>query len=628
MRVMCGIAGLIGYPLSESKELLGTLLDRLKHRGPDGEGRFEEPGAILGHRRLSIIDIQGGSQPMISADGNFVITYNGEVYNYVELREELIARGVKLRTHSDTEVVLELYSLDSEKMLERLNGMFAFAIWDRRKKSLFAARDHFGIKPFYYTISGDRLVFASELKALSGLPGFNPEIDPDSLRHYLTFQFYLGEETMLQGIKRLEPATCLRFESGKLRLEKYWHPEFNTDFDHDEKYFRDRLLSAMEDAVAMNLRSDVPVSAYLSGGMDSSAVSTMASRLSGNKVHCFCGRFENPGYDELPFAREVASSIGMPLSEITIGPDDFINCIEKVIYALDEPVAGPGSFPQFIVSRTVSEKFKVVLGGQGGDEFFAGYIRYLVAYLEQAIKGAVMETQEEGNHIVTLHSIVSNLPQLRNYLPMMQHFWSSGMFQPMELRYFHLIRRDAGMHEVIHDDFRPLLNHPATETDFAEFFGIPSTPSYLNRMMSFDVRTLLPSLLQVEDRVGMAHSLESRVPLLDRRIIELMNSVPPAVKFCGGKTKHLMREAVKSILPLSIVERKDKAGFPVPLGEWLKIKKVTDFLSDLLLSEKARTRGIHRPDSVQNMLKTEGQFDRRLWAFLSLEIWQRHFIDR
>ena len=336
---------------------------------------------------------------------------------------------------------------------------------------------------------------------------------------------------------------------------------------------------------------------------------------------------EGPQYDESAYARALSADAGGNYNEVVPAAEDFANDLPDLIYALDEPLAGPGLFPQFATSKLASEHVTVVLGGQGGDEIFGGYARYLVGYLEQALKGAILETQEEGKHLVTLESIVPNLALLKEYTPLLRHFWSRGLFDEMDARYFHLIDRSQGIHHLLHPEAREGFNREELFADFQSIFNHPDTQSYINKMTHFDQKTLLPALLQIEDRVSMSVSIESRVPLLDRRIVDLVTTMPPPLKFQGGRTKHILKKTIRGLLPDVILDRKDKMGFPVPLKEWMQGGVVRDFVSDTLLSRKSLERGIFSPESLQGMIEHQGVGGRQLWGALSLELWHQRFID-
>ncbi|HIH44343.1 MAG TPA: asparagine synthase (glutamine-hydrolyzing) [Candidatus Methanoperedenaceae archaeon] len=626
---MCGITGILNFDGSTvDSTLLESMAALIRHRGPDDEGYYFDDNVGLGHRRLSIIDLQTGHQPMSNEDETIWIVFNGEIYNYLELRKELLP-GHKFRTQSDTEVLIHLYEEYGERCLDKLNGMFAFAIWDTRKRRIFAARDRLGIKPFYYFSDGSHFIFSSEIKAILKHPAVRREPDHEAIIDYLTFQFCLGDKTLFNGIKKLLPGYYLILDAAShdVSLHKYWDIQYSIDTYHTEDYFSDKLLMLIEDAIRLQLRSDVPLGAYLSGGLDSSTVTCIASMLSSNRIKTFTGGFnEGRDYDETEYAKLVSKFANTEYFEIFPEPSDFMKYISQLIYHMDEPVAGPGLFPQYLVSKLASENVKVALGGQGGDEVFGGYARYLVAYLEQCIKGTIFQTQDEGKHVVTLESIIQNLVVLQNYRQLLQYFWSDGLFEPMDNRYFKLVDRSSGYDEIYTDDFKRLTGSYSPFESFKKIFNNPDTLSYFNKMTYFDMKTLLPALLQVEDRVSMAVSLESRVPLLDHRIVELIASIPPTMKFKGGELRYIYRKSVKNIIPREILERKDKMGFPVPLQEWFK-GDLKDYVRDILLSEQAKKRGIFRMEKVERLIEQEKKFGRQVWGMLCLELWFREFID-
>jgi len=628
---MCGICGIIGSgrEISERESIVKKMMDRMVHRGPDDGRLYSNTFFSFGNRRLSIIDIEHGRQPMHSEDGCYTLVFNGEIYNYLELRQKLIKNGVHFHTFSDTEVLLQMLINQGEDALLQLNGMFAFALFDNQTREWFLARDPLGIKPLYYAIIDEEIIFASEIKALLLHPGIDSECNWKGMQHYLTFQYCIGGETLFKGIVQMEPGCFLKGSGGKVdRYARYWDLDYQIDEYHTETYYTTRLLSLLEDSARLQIRGDVPVGAYLSGGLDSSVVASMISnRLSGT-LKVFHGRFnEGPLYDESDYAREVAGDLCAELIEVVPTANEFTELLPHLIYILDGPVAGPGLFPQYIVSRMASEHVKVILGGLGGDELFGGYARYLVGYLEQALKGAILETQEEGEHLVTLDSVITNLPILKNYLPLMQHFWKEGLFDNMDARYYRLIDRSPNIKNILTEDALLKFEQKEVFTDFQKIFNHPDTRSYVNKMTHFDLKTLLPALLQVEDRVSMAVSLESRVPLLDTRIVNLVTSLPPRIKFQGGRTKNILKKTVKKFVTDTVINRKDKMGFPVPLKKWLERGPVKDFVYDILLSQASKERGIFKPSALEKLVHTDVDFGRQLWGVLCLELWHQTFID-
>lgn len=630
---MCGIYGMVAESPRRHEDLISRVdrgMARLKHRGPDGAGSWVDPDgwAALGHVRLSIIDVETGAQPMTSVCGRYTIAYNGEVFNYLELRREL--GESQFVTRSDTEVILRAFVRWGPACLSRLRGMFAIAIWDAKDRSLFLARDRFGIKPLYWARTPHGLSFASELKALvADLP--ERRVNPRALSDYFTFQFCLGDKTLLDGVSQLPAAHYTIVRPGEdVKPTRYWEVHYDIDYSHDEPWFVDRLRELMHESIAMHLRADVEVGAYVSGGIDSSLLASLARNASGgHPMRAFNGRFAGvQGFDESRFALDAAQAAGLNLHFTDISEQDFVDHIEKVIWHLDQPAAGPGAFPQYMVSRDVGKSVKVVLGGQGGDEIFGGYARYLVAYFEQCITGAIDGTLHNGNFVVTYESIIPNLLTLQQYKPMLAEFWANGLFEPRDRRYWRLVNRANTFDGVLAEG---VIDSATTFDEFASIYWGSNVgkESYFDAMTHFDFKTLLPALLQVEDRMSMAHGVEARVPLLDHPLVEFAATIPADVKFKGGELKRLLRTTFADALPKSIVERKDKMGFPVPLNDWLRDGGVArDMIGDVLGSAKAQARPYLRDGiPLDRLLAAQGPFGRNLWALLSLELWHRAFID-
>ncbi|WP_414578353.1 asparagine synthase (glutamine-hydrolyzing) [Anabaena sp. CCY 9402-a] len=625
---MCGIAGIINLESEHIPNLnrrLSLMNELQSHRGPDGEGVWQHPSQHIGfaHRRLSIIDLNTGSQPMSDRAGNW-ITYNGEIYNYLELRQEL---GIKnFITNSDTEVILHAYRKWGNDCVNHLRGMFAFAIWDESNQVLFCARDRFGIKPLYYTVVDKVLYFASEAKAL--LPFLkNIEIDVEGFKDYLTFQFCLAGKTLFKSINEVLPGHTLRVSNGIVNVQRYWEVYYNIDFDHTAKYFEEKIASLLSESVELHLRSDVPVGAYVSGGLDSSIVASLSQKKTNDKFIGFTGKFSlSEHYDESKYARALAAQSGFELHELDITATDFIENIHKVIYHLDYPVAGPGSFPQYMVSKMASNHRKVVLGGQGADEIFGGYTRYLVAYFEQCIKGAIDGTMNSGKFIVTYESIIPNLTALKNYKPMLKQFWQEGLFESLDRRYYRLVDRAPSLGDEI--NWEALRGYNPFET-FQEIFLAENVGQqcYFDSMTHFDFKTLLPALLQIEDRVSMAHGLESRVPFLDHPLIELAATIPANIKFTNGTMKRVLKDSMSFCLPSVISNRQDKMGFPVPLVQWMK-DDIKDFIFDIFSSQQALNRDFVDNKKVLKGLENEWEFGRKIWGLLCLELWQKEFFGK
>ncbi len=627
---MCGISGIFQIsqtPYLQLPQHLQVMNQLQQHRGPDGEGVWLHPKRFIGfgHRRLKIIDLEQGIQPMTNEQG-LTVSFNGEIYNYLELRREL-ASGYSFQTQSDTEVILAAYAKWGESCVDHFRGMFAFALWDENQQKLFCARDRFGIKPFYYLQQNGCLYFASEAKAL--LP-FLDEITTniEGLQDYLVFQFCLSGKTLFANISELPPAHTLKLCNGKIELSSYWEVYYDLDFDHTDKYFKEQIEQLLQESIHLHTRSDVPIGAYVSGGIDSSIVATIASKDYQGSFAGFTGKFaEGREFDESYYARLVGGQNQFPVHEITITSEDFLKTIEKIIYHLDFPVAGPGSFPQYHVSKLASNWRKVVLGGQGGDEIFGGYTRYLIAYFEQCIKAAIDGTSKTGNFIVTYESIIPNLVSLKNYKPLLQEFWKEGLFEALDQRYYRLINRAPSLSNEIHWD---LLDN--TYSPFKQFCSIfhgtnVGKESYFDSMTHFDFKTLLPALLHVEDRMSMAWGIESRVPFVDHKVVEFAATMPSDIKFKNGSLKRILMQAMGGCLPNEVLHRKDKMGFPVPLQSWLQ-GPLKDFVMDVFQVSKLKNRPLFNHPAIIAGLEKETKFGRKIWGLLSLELWYQQFHDK
>lgn len=627
---MCGIAGVVGER-DDNLFVVEKMLQAIAHRGPDGYGTrlSSDNECVLGHRRLAIIDVEGGKQPLSNEDGTIWVSFNGCIYNYLELAQSLRQKGHVFKTHSDTEVIVHAYEEYGPECIHKFIGMFAFALWDEKKKELFCARDRLGVKPFYHILMNGRFYFASEIKSLLVADEIKAEPDNYALQEYLTFQAPVTSKTLFHKIERLLPGHTLTYNSSdrNVKIKQYWDISFETDAEHDEEYFVDRFRMLIKDAVKIRLRSDVALGAHLSGGLDSSTVACLASDYYGtdDAIHTFTGSFsEGSAYDETEYAHYVADKISAVTHLIVPKANDFIDCLPKIIFHMDEPAAGPGVFPQFMVSKTASEHVKVVLGGQGGDENFAGYARYLVCYLEECLKGAIENTSETASYAATLSSIIPSLPMLQQYIPMLKMFWQDGLFGNMEDRYYRLMDRSVVSKGLFCEDV--FSASTLVKEKFDDVFLGSNAQSFLNKMVYFDMKVHLPALLHVEDRTSMAWGLESRVPLLDHRLTELIAQVPTNIKFKSGTPKYLFRKAIKNMIPDKILNRKDKMGFPVPLQKWFQ-NDVYSYVSDILISDRARQRGLFDSVALEKAIKTEQSFGRGVWGALCIELWFREFID-
>jgi asparagine synthase (glutamine-hydrolysing) len=627
---MCGIAGIAAHSLPQSaKQDVTRMLDFMRHRGPDGEGVRVDPGGrcILGHRRLAIIDPAHGQQPMSNEDNTVWVVFNGCIYNYQEIARVLRRHGHRFRTNSDTEVIVHAWEQWGPGAVTRFNGMWAFAVFDSRTQTLFCSRDRMGVKPFYYSVRDDRFAFASEIKALLAGGAVAPAVDDVGLRHYLTLQCCMGQTTMFEGVLRLPPGHNLQLLPGQPpRLTRYWQLDFDPDTQRDEPWVLERLESLLEDSVRLRLRADVPLGAHLSGGLDSSSVVCLMRKLLGEApVKTFTGAFdEGAAFDETRHARAVAQAANVEYLQTDLTHRHFIDSIEKIIWHMDEPAAGPGVFPQFWVSKLASQHVKVVVGGLGGDELFIGYARYLIAYLEECLCGAIHNTAQQAHYVTTLATLVPSLPSLEPYVPMLKGFWQEGLFDPPSHRYFRLMDRFAHSRALLHPDLE--VDSTSTRGEFVAMFDGAPAQSMIDRILCSDLQTHLQALLQVEDRTSMAWGLEARLPLLDYRLVELMAATPPVIKFRNGELKYLFRRAVRNLVPAQILDRQDKMGFPVPIARWMR-GPMRDFVCDVLLSRGCRQRGVLNTDRIEDQIQNQQSFSRGLWGALCLELWYRTFID-
>jgi len=626
---MSGIIGIISKSIRIDLSSLEKALDLIQHRGPDGRIIKSGDWGILGANSLNVTR---QNNPIIaySKDARVMLAMDGSILNYSSLKNKLQSMGVFIKNNSPHEIALELYLHDGIELCKQIIGHASLSIIDARKQKIFLVRDRLGVRPLYYQYHKRTLYFASEIKAILAVNPVHPDVNKDAIVDYLTFQYSLDEKTLFSGIKKVGPGCYLEwdyFSDEFPTIKSYWQIYFVPDFNHKETYFIEKTKELIEDSVRLNLYDVNSPGIFLSGGLDSSTVASFATNVNSNKSFLtFCGKYiESREYDESEYAQYVAELVGSIHKEIVIAADEFPDLIKKIIYLIDEPQAGPGIYGQYIVAREAAKHIKVALSGEGGDELFLGYAKYLIAYLEECLKGAIFEEANHKEFVVTLQSIIGNLPLLKSYTGLLQKFWKEGIFSPKENRYFDLCNRLREIDGFVSPDIFD-KEYDVVEI-FLSIFTANSIQSYINMMSRFDILTGLQAVLHVDDRTSMAHGIENRIPLLDHRLVELVASVPPKMKFSGGRQKYLLRKAVNGIVPERILSRKDKMGFPIPLDKWFT-GTLKDFVCDVLLSKSTKERGIFTEKGMSELLKQKQPYGRALWGALNLELWFQIFIDR
>ncbi|KON82147.1 asparagine synthase (glutamine-hydrolyzing) [Azoarcus sp. PA01] len=627
---MCGIHGIYRFdaaPVSPAQ--LSAMGDVTRHRGPDDEGWHIDADGRCGiaMRRLSIIDLAGGHQPISNADDTLSVVCNGEIYNFRELRTELQERGYRFKTGSDSEVLVHLYDALGDDFVHRLDGMFNFALWDARRKRLLIGRDPLGVKPLYVHRSASMLAFATEAKALLELPGVGRELDREVIADYLHLGYVAAPNSMFRDIRKLPPATLLSVENGEVRQWRYWRLPSPVERRVTEADWIARIRDGMERAVHRQMVSDVPIGAFLSGGVDSSAVVAFMAKHSEHPIRTYAIGFEGGEaeqlYNELPYARQVANLIGTEHHEIVVTPD-VVGLLPKLLWHLDEPVADSAFITTFLVSEFARRDVKVILSGVGGDELFGGYRRYLGGHYVKKLQRLPRWSRQLMSRTAAMlpsdrHSKVLNTMRLA------RGFLASAELSPDE-RYRHYLQ------VLDRASIAELMNGKTGTTDaLRDAFAAAGDEDALNRMFAVDAETQLPDdLLLLTDKMSMAVSLECRVPLLDRELVELAAAIPEALKVRDGRLKHLMKEALADVLPASILDRK-KRGFGTPMGAWLK-RDLAPVLRRLLSADVVRDRGLFEPKVIARLMADHdaNRIDGTdaLLALMNLEIWSRIFLDR
>jgi asparagine synthase (glutamine-hydrolysing) len=636
---MCGITGAVWNDprLALSGDALRRMVDVLRHRGPDDDGVYESeyqtcpgreaaPGVALGHRRLAIIDVAGGRQPLANEDESVRVVFNGEIYNFRSLRRRLEGAGHRFRTDSDTEVLVHLYEDEGPGMLAHLDGMFALAVWDARKRQLLLARDRLGQKPLVYRHEAGRLLFASELKSLLEAPDVPRRLDPQSLDAYLTYQYVPHPRTIFCGIEKLPPAHYAIWQDGRLRVECYWRPDFNAEQDRPRQEYIEELRELLGESVRRRLQSEVPLGAFLSGGVDSTIIVGLMRQLSGEPVRTFSIGFPVPEYDETRFARLAAQEHGTVHEEFRVEPD-AIEVLDKLVWHFDEPFADSSAIPTWYVSKLSREHVTVALTGDGGDELFLGYPRYRAVRLAERFDRlpGLLRRMVAGRYWQKLPAPARQKSILRRFKRFVEVLGQSSQRRYLDwIAIFNESRRAA----LYSDGFLASL----PDADPAEFlsaaFARAGRRDPVTATALADLVTYLPcDLMTKVDIASMAHGLECRQPFLDHRVVELAVRMPRRHKYRAGRGKRILLEAFGDLLPKAI-RRRGKMGFGVPLDAWFR-GPLAEFARNVLLDSKTRSRGMFRPEAVAGLLEDHqtGRFDHsyRLWALLVLELWQRRW---
>jgi asparagine synthase (glutamine-hydrolysing) len=625
---MCGICGKLNFDPDENvpQSLLKAMSDSIVHRGPDDDGYYISGQLGLGFRRLSIIDLAGGHQPISNEDGTVWIVFNGEIYNFQELREELIKKGHIFRTRSDTEVIVHQYEEYGESGIEGLRGMFAFAIWDQNQKKLLLARDRIGIKPLYYGLTPRSLVFGSEMKAVLQDPEVTREILPSTIDRFLTFGYVPGEETLFKGIYKLPPGSFMVVKNGKTEVKQYWDLHF-TSGSITLKDAEEQLLEILEESVRLHMISDVPVGFLLSGGVDSTAMLSLASRKTDRPISSYTVGFADSGIaDERPFARLAAEKYGSEHHEISISSKEFADFLPQYVWHMEEPVCEPPAVALYYVSKLARNYVKVLISGEGGDEAFGGYQNYRALLWIERIKRVAGPLKGALSKALSLLYEVIPWERLGKYLPLFDVPFESYYYSRASSPFYFF---NAHYKDAYSDDFCNQINKQRSLLPVTRLLSKNGSKDVLSRMLYVDTKTWLPDDLLVKaDKMTMASSLELRVPLLDHKLLEFAAKLPSNFKVHGLTTKYIAKRALGKQIPAEILKRR-KAGFPVPYEKWLQTD-LRDSIHDVLLDRETLSRGYFRKSAIEKLLRDNsesGAHAKDIFSLLVLELWHRQFLS-
>jgi asparagine synthase (glutamine-hydrolysing) len=627
---MCGICGKLEFEQNAtvSTSLIRGMLDTIRHRGPDDEGIYTSPQVGLGHARLSIIDLTSGHQPLSNEDGTVWIVFNGEIYNFHELRAFLSSKGHVLKTQTDTEVIVHLYEELGPACLQKLRGMFAFALWDQNTKTLFLARDRVGIKPLYYSLTDKAIVFASEIKAILADAVIKRELQPGIVDRFLTFLYVPGEDTLLQGVHKLAPGHYLLVRNGKSEIRQYWDLRFMKRSEFPNlKAAETELLNLLAEVVELHMIADVPVGVLLSGGVDSTAVLSCAAERTDKEISSYTVGFSDPSFaDERPYARLAAETFGSQHHEMTISAGDFAEFLPRYVWHMEEPVCEPPAIAMYYVSKLARNYVKVLLSGEGGDEAFAGYNNYRsIIWLERLkqIWPAFNSTASWG--LSQLNSWWHSA-RVAKYAPLMNATFPDYYYSRTSTPYRY---SGNGIGELYSTDFINSIDREYTVEPVSRLFSTVKNEGVLDQMLYIDTKTWLPDDLLIKaDKMTMANSLELRVPLLDHHLLEFAASLPPRYKLKGFTLKYIWKKALSKRIPDTILKRR-KAGFPVPYESWLR-NEFRDTIRDVLTDRKTIQRGYFQKTAIEKIINANnkhGAYSKEIFSLVTLELWHRMFLD-
>lgn len=627
---MCGICGKIEFEQdkSVSEVLIRDMLDSIRHRGPDDQGVYLSPQVGLGHARLSIIDLGSGHQPISNENGTIWIVFNGEIYNYKELRAQLIAHGHTFKTQSDTEVIIHLYEELGPECLDRLRGMFTFALWDENTKTLLLARDRIGIKPLYYSLLNNSLIFASEMKAMLVDPAMRRHLSPEMIDRFLTFLYVPGQETLLKGILKLPPGHYLLFANGKTIVRQYWDLQFVKPSDRlSVEEAQNELTRLLTEVVEMHMIADVPVGVLLSGGVDSTAVLSCASERTKEEISSYTVGFSDPTFaDERPYAKLAADTFGTRHHSTTITASDFADFLPRYVWHMEEPVCEPPAIALYYVSKLASKYVKVLLSGEGGDEAFAGYNNYRSILWLERLKRVWPAFNETASRGLTQLNSWWPTPRLAKYAPLVNANFPDYYYSRTSTPYCY---SGNGLGELYSSEFNGLINREYTIEPVRSLWSKVKNEAVLDQMLYIDTKTWLPDDLLIKaDKMTMANSLELRVPLLDHKFLEFAASLPTHYKLKAFTPKYIWKKALSKRVPEQIIKRK-KAGFPVPYESWLR-NECKDNVRAILTDSRTTQRGYFRKNAVEALLDANtarGVYSKEIFSLLTLELWHRQFLD-